>query len=136
MLPARRPMNICYNCTFMMYPKPGRSNRFKVRTSPQLQTKKDCRGYRVARHFIEEYTQRHGQQNESQIFLCEPCDDGNLEVYACTSCRREAAQLPMYDLFDGVAPDNSFTSAGLGEVEPPELARLNAHERLALSVLK
>eukprot|EP00966_Prymnesium_polylepis_P089929 2082190-Prymnesium_polylepis.1 len=62
--------------------------------------------------------------------------DGHVEVYTCTTCRREASQSPTYDLFDGVAPDNSFTSVGLGEPEPPQLGCLNAHERLALSVLK
>eukprot|EP00966_Prymnesium_polylepis_P282960 6538098-Prymnesium_polylepis.3 len=134
--PPSGPMNICFNCTFMMYPKPGRSNRFKVPITPQLQGKQDCRGYRVARHFIEAYTTRHGIEEESEIFLCEPCDGDRLEVFACSTCRHEAFQRLTYDLFDGIAPDNSFTSAGLGEPEPRECACLNAHERLALSVLK
>eukprot|EP00966_Prymnesium_polylepis_P053533 1237651-Prymnesium_polylepis.2 len=125
-------MNICFNCTFMMYPKPGRANRFKVPSTPEFQGKEDCRGYRVACHFIDAYVARHGIEDESDVFLCEPCDDGQLEVYACTTCRRQTSRQPTYDLFDGVASDNSFTSAGLGEPEPPELARLNAHERLAL----
>ena len=130
---TRKPINVCFNCCYMMYPKPA--NRIRVKKTAHLQSKQDARGYRVAHHFIDAYVARHNVA-EDDVFLCVDCDNDTLEVYACAACRRESRQQPTFDLFDGVASDNSFISAGLGDPEPPQLACLNAHERLSLSVLK
>ena len=143
------PVEVCFNCAFMMHP--SKNNRFKLALdSTTIRSHNDCRAYRVARHYIDDLAQRvHAEdldnedENDDQIaklnnvFCCQPCSDGlHIEVFACSACRHEAAQLSSHNLFDGVAADGSFTSCGVGEPEPPVLAALNVHERLALSVLQ
>ncbi len=141
------PIQVCFNCAFMMHPDNDNVFRLPL-ASTSIRGRNDCRGFRVAKHFIEAVVDNISNDDLEDdatiedVFRCVPCapdargQPTEMEVYACTTCRHEAVYQPSYNLFDGVAADGSFTSRGVGEPEPPEFAALNIHERLALSVLK
>ena len=78
------------------------------------------------------------------VFMCDPSGPGGTcKVFSCETCshgsasnRKQDAQSPEYDLFDGVKSDGSFESTGIGDKMPDVLSKLTLLERMKLSVLK
>ena len=81
-----------------------------------LTQKEDCRAYRVFEYYIRKLEQDLNLPDDSdEVFLFKP-HQGGAQVYSCTSCSHDTAQMPKYDLFDGVEDDGTrhgqFTSIG------------------------
>ena len=74
---TKRPIQCCFNCALMMYARPN--DTYTLPASSYVTGKESCRGYRVARPFIEDFARRHGL-DEDDVFRCTPSADGGYEV--------------------------------------------------------
>ena len=156
---AQTPTQVCFNCALLMHPHSDNVLKLPLAATP-IRTPADCRGYRVAKHYIDELVTRvvgdggsdgggggdnggdgDGSDDEratrDSVFRCCTSADGlHVEVFSCAACKHERAQQPSHNLFDGVAADGSYTSCGVGDPQPAALAALTVYERLTLSVLQ
>ena len=150
---TQTPIQVCFNCALLMHPHSDNVLKLPL-AATSIRAPADCRGYRVAKHYIDELVTRvvgdgggddsgDGDGNDAEhatrdsVFRCCQSSDGlHMEVFSCAACKHERAQQPSHNLFDGVAADGSYTSCGVGDPQPEALAALTVHERLALSVLQ
>jgi len=145
---------VCFQCGMVNH----RSNTHVI-TVRNVTRPRDCRAYRVFRYYIRRLQRKErerigddvdGNEVNSSVFLCNPCDDGVIgaNVYACTACKtacacKDAEGKRFYeqctgaelDLFDGFDEEDHYVSNGIGERQAPEYRKLSVHDRLALSVL-
>ena len=105
------PSEVCFNCAMQMYPASENKHRLDVNATP-VRTHADCRGYRVARHFIDRLVDRaneglqdgHDAATLDDFCRCKPTPDGqHIEVFSCAHCKKEATQLSCHRTISSTA---------------------------------